>query len=92
MEGKLKGNFGGTEFNLFHTDNEGAEDLVATIIYETICSCNSSFRKIEVYFTPNKSNDLMFKKETQSKNLKELFEYGYEGISKMITKQPTWNE
>ena len=45
--GNLKGNFTGSEFNLFQSV-EGGEDLIATIVYEGGCQC-TKFRKMEVY-------------------------------------------
>ena len=46
--GCLRGNFGGTEFNLYRLrGNE--EELMATIVYEANFACGSDFRKMEVY-------------------------------------------
>ena len=45
--GYLKGNFTGSEFNLFQSGEDG-EELVATIVYEGGCKC-SSYRKMEIY-------------------------------------------
>lgn len=46
--GYLKGNFAGTEFNLFQTCS-GKDELTCTICYKAELTCNSAFRTIEIF-------------------------------------------
>lgn len=57
--GCLRGNFGGTEFNLYRFKGN-QQELVATITYEANFACGSDFRKMEVYIKEENSNDLVF--------------------------------
>ena len=91
--GCLKGNFAGTEFNLFRMQPQG-ETRMATITYSLdCCSCQTSFRRVQVYINKAPSSDLVFQGLTSKKNLKELYEDGYSThIDKLVTLEPSWNE
>lgn len=67
---KLRGNFGGTEFNLYRM-KFGQEERIATIIYES--ACGSDYRRMEVYVKTSSPNDPVFRREAMQKNLKELY-------------------
>lgn len=88
--GNLRGNFGGTEFNLYRAKGD-EEELIATIVYES--ACGMEFRKVDTYIKIGKQNDETFNAAARKKSLRELYNEGFSrNIQKLVTKEPKWNE
>ena len=84
--GYLKGNFSGSEFNLYQTDHQ--DKLIATIYYEPNCSCcASNYRKLEVFFRlPSRDSN------HDNRPLKEIYEDGGKAdVVRLVSKAPEWN-
>lgn len=87
--GYIRGNFGGTEFNIYQCQ-EGGDEIIGTVIYRSECSCNA-YRKMEVYIRKENLQNKEFFMGDQT--LKELYlKGGSADIRKLVTKEPDWRE
>ena len=80
--GYIRGNFGGTEFNIYQC-LDGGDEIIGTVLYKSEFSCNA-YRKMEVYIrNASTENKELFKGD---QTLKELYEKGGKAdIRKLIT-------
>ena len=76
--GQLRGNFGGTHFQMFSIGELGRQ-LLAAIHYTTKCSCMSAHRQMEVYVKANGESVV-------DSNI------GVGGHLRLVSKKPQWNE